>query len=119
MAVRVRFPSGAHDPSRFPRGIFVYICLKGVDFCSKGGELWLKGGVLCPLNIDVYGNSLAASQLQNLTMFEGLKYLPFEHKTLPFEHLGRIVLSGSERTIWNKDRNPVRVCCDKNSLGRS
>jgi len=73
----------------------MHICSKGVDFCSKGRELWLKGGVLYPLNIGIFSNSLAASQLPNLTMFEGLKNLPFEQKTmpfeqksLPFEHLG-------------------------------
>jgi hypothetical protein len=67
----------------------MHICSKGVDFCSKGRELWLKGGVLCPLNIGIFSNSLATSELQNLTMFEGLKNLPFEQKTVPFEHLGR------------------------------
>ena len=93
MSVRVRFPSGAHDPSRFPRGIFVYA------YMFEGWRIMAEGRSFMPFKHRHFSNSLAASQLQNLTMFEGLKNLPFEHKTMPFEHLGRIVLSGSERVI--------------------
>ena len=44
-----------------------------------------EGRSFMPFKHRHFSNSLAASQLQNLTMFEGLKNLPFEHKTMPFE----------------------------------